>query len=139
MIRNIWPIRIMFSFIFLVQSSKFIICNIYYHAIFAVSIPPKALGHNYFICIVTCYLCCKYSPQSLVTQLFYLYCHSDIFNIRILLKSYDKSLCKHLLFLIFFLIFLIFHLNMLQFHLDHYLSNVMYHYPSHSLYVSFHQ
>ena len=57
------------------------------------------------------YFCCTYSLQNLVTLLFYLYCHSDIFDIFILPKSYILFKIRMLLYsFINITIFLFFYL-----------------------------
>ena len=44
------------------------------------------------------YFCCTYSLQNLLTQLFYLYCHSDIFAVLIPPKSYILFKIRMLLY-----------------------------------------
>ena len=73
MMRNMRPIRIMFSFIF---NSIFIKT---YHLQYTLS----------------CYFCCKYSHQSLVTQLSYLYYH-----LLILLHSFPPKSCDTIIFFV---------------------------------------
>ena len=58
-------LRLCITLFSLVYSSKLIIYNMHYPAIFAVLIPSKVTWHSYLIC-------CTYSLQSHVTQLFYL-------------------------------------------------------------------
>ena len=69
----------------LVYSSKFIIYNIHYPAIFAVLILSKVLWHNYFICIVTLiiFLLYLFPPKSYDTIILFVlslckYYHSNI-------------------------------------------------------------
>ena len=58
-------LRLCITLFSLVYSSKLIIYNMHYPAIFAVLIPSKVTWHSYLIC-------CTYSLQSHVTQLSYL-------------------------------------------------------------------
>ena len=70
------------------------------------------------------YFCCTYFHQNLVTQLFYLYCHSDIFSILIPPKSYILFKIRMLLYsfinITIFLFFLFLFTTFILFLLTHF-------------------
>ena len=111
MIRNIWPIRVMLYLFSFVYSSKLIIYIIKSSKVILTKLQSWPHPSRW-------YFCCTYSLQNLMTQLFYLYCHSDIFAILITLKFYILFEIRTLLysfininiFLFFIFIFTIFSL-----------------------------
>ena len=97
-------LRLCITLFSLVYSSKLIIYNMHYPAIFAVLIPSKVMWHNYLIC-------CTYSLQSYVTQLFYLLylflpnsCDTIILFALSLVNFAVLNLCKVLFYLHFMFI-----------------------------------